>query len=333
LIVRLGAGPCFLPTRAILLATGGVGGLWRSTTNPAAARGIGLALAARAGAPLADLEFVQFHPTALAVGADPMPLISEAVRGEGAVLVNGDGTRFMAGLPGGDLAPRDVLARAVFRQWSDGGRAALDVRHWSAGKFAGRFPNIFGVLATYGLDPATDPIPVRPAAHYHMGGIKVGLTGRSGIDGLWACGEVACTGLHGANRLASNSLLEAAVCGKWAAEDLGAADLPAAEPSAGLAADVPAQGGAAALAATREIMDRDVGVVRDQAGLGAAIEALGRLRRDAAGTEAEDAISVALLIALAALRRPESIGAHWRADAIDPRGPPRHSTSLWSELG
>ena len=162
-----------------MLATGGVGGLWQSTTNPVGARGAGVALAARAGAILADLEFMQFHPTALAVGVDPMPLISEAVRGEGAVLVDAGGNRFMAGTPGGDLAPRDVVARAVFAEWAtDGGSAALDVRHFAPGAFAKRFPTINRVLGEYGLDPERTPIPVRPATHYHMGGVKVGSAGR-----------------------------------------------------------------------------------------------------------------------------------------------------------
>jgi L-aspartate oxidase len=332
LIARLGERPCFLPTSAVLLATGGIGGLWQSTTNPAGARGLGLALAARAGAALADLEFVQFHPTALAVGADPMPLISEAVRGEGAVLVDAEGIRFMAGLPGRDLAPRDVLARAVFAQWAKDGKAALDVRHWPESKFAGRFPNIHRVLASFGLDPARDPIPVRPAAHYHMGGVKVGPTGRAEIDGLWAAGEVACTGLHGANRLASNSLLEAAICGKWAAEDMLGADLPAVRPDAARGVDIPEHGGRQALAAARAIMDLYVGVVRNANGLTTAIETLNDLRRDAGGTDAEDSLSVALLIARAAARRPESIGAHWRSDSVPADRPSQHSVSRWEEL-
>ena len=230
-LIRQGTNIVLLPTGTVVLATGGVGGLWQSTTNPIGARGAGIVLAARAGAVLADLEFVQFHPTALAVGADPMPLISEAVRGEGAVLVNGQGERFMAGTPGEDLAPRDVVARAVFAEWAkDGGSAALDVRHFAPGAFAARFPTIHRVLAEYGLDPERSPIPVRPAAHYHMGGVKVDGVGRTSVAGLWAAGEVACTGLHGANRLASNSLLEAAVCGRLVAEDIagiaGRAGLP-----------------------------------------------------------------------------------------------------------
>jgi L-aspartate oxidase len=332
IVLRRGGENWLLPTRAVVLATGGVGGLWSSTTNPGGARGSGLVLAGRAGAALADLEFMQFHPTALAVGADPMPLISEAVRGEGAFLIDAAGGRFMTDIPGGDLAPRDVVARAVFHQWSEGGRASLDVRHWPQGKFAGRFPNIRRVLASFGLDPAMDPIPVRPAAHYHMGGVKVDPVGRTGIAGLWACGEVACTGLHGANRLASNSLLEAAVCGRWVAEDvLGTVAAEARAPQV-FDAELPQAGGDAGIAAMRDLMDRDVGVVRDAAGLERAVEGLARLGRNAAGTLAADAVSAALLITLAALRRTESRGAHWRSDAGAPIEPPLHSVSAWSEL-
>ena len=333
-IVRSEAETILLPTGAVILATGGVGGLWQSTTNPIGARGVGIALAGRAGAVLADLEFMQFHPTALAVGADPMPLISEAVRGEGAVLVDAEGNRFMAGIPGGDLAARDIVARAVFAQWAkEGGSAALDVHHFAQGTFARRFPNISGVLSDYGLDPERTPIPIRPAAHYHMGGVKVDAAGRTSIDGLWAAGEVACTGLHGANRLASNSLLEAAVCGRLAAEDVagleqgGRNQTDAQQPADERGAD-----SGEIIAAIRAVMDRDVGVVRDRSGLDRATAKLGALRRDAGGTPAEDAASVALLIALAAARRPESRGAHFRSDATAADDPPRHSASRWAEL-
>lgn len=332
IVLRRGGEDWLLPTRAVVLATGGVGALWRSTTNPGATHGAGFVLAARAGAELADLEFMQFHPTALAVGAHPMPLISEAVRGEGAFLIDAQGNRFMAAVPGGDLAPRDIVARAVFRQWSEGGRAALDVHHWPTGKFAARFPNIHRVLAGHGLDPATDPIPVRPAAHYHMGGVKVGPTGRTGIAGLWACGEVACTGFHGANRLASNSLLEAAVCGRWAAEDVAGTIGGDATPPVVPAIALPTPGGETEIAAMRDLMELNVGVVRDAAGLRRAIEGLDRLRHAATGTVASDAIAIALLIALAAARRRESRGAHWRSDAAGLVEPARHSVSHWDEL-
>jgi L-aspartate oxidase len=282
---------------------------------------------------LSDLEFVQFHPTALAVGDDPMPLISEAVRGEGAVLVDAQGDRFMAGQPGGDLAPRDVLARAVFRQWSDGGRAALDVRHWPPGKFAERFPTIYRVLIDHGLDPAVAPVPVRPAAHYHMGGVRADANGRTSIAGLWACGEVACTGFHGANRLASNSLLEAVVCGRWAAQDIAGAQTSATTtslfaPEGELPEPPPSE---ELIPAMRALMDDLVGVIRDQSGLSRAVEELAALSRQAAGTVAAGPLAAALLIALAAARRRESRGAHWRADAGSGE-PPAHSVSQWSDL-
>ncbi len=330
-LIRQGETTVLLPTTTVVLATGGVGGLWRSTTNPVGARGNGIVLAARAGAVLADLEFMQFHPTALAVGADPMPLISEAVRGEGAVLVDAAGNRFMAGTPGGDLAPRDVVARAVFAQWAkQGGSAALDVRHFVPGTFAARFPNIHRVLNDYGLDPARTPIPVRPAAHYHMGGVKVGATGRTSVEGLWACGEVSCTGLHGANRLASNSLLEAAVCGRLVAEDIAGLSSPAPRADAEHVGVMSGRGDS--LDEIRTLMDRDVGVVRDEAGLSRAIARLRSLRAEAQGAIDEDAASTALLIALAAERRKESRGAHFRSDAAPQTMPAVHSTSRWSDL-
>jgi L-aspartate oxidase len=330
-VARIGGDVVLLPTSSVILATGGVGGLWRSTTNPVGARGAGLALAARAGAVLADLEFVQFHPTALAVGIDPMPLISEAVRGEGATLIDAEGARFMSDTPGGDLAARDIVARAVFRQWSAGGSAALDARSWPKGKFASRFPTIFGVLASQGIDPERDPIPVRPAAHYHMGGVKVDARGRASIPGLWAAGEVASTGLQGANRLASNSLLEAAVCGRLAAEDVAGA--PEGKPVTSQPDFKPPRfGGAEAIAQIRATMDRDVGVVRDRAGLNRAIENLAAIRRAARGTTVEDSAAIALLIAQAAERRRESRGGHFRSDAEPSAAAPEHSISRWSDL-
>ncbi len=331
-IVRRGDQTILLPTGAVILATGGVGGLWQSTTNPVGARGNGIALAARAGALLADLEFMQFHPTALAVGADPMPLISEAVRGEGAVLVEADGNHFMAGIPGGDLAARDVVARAVFAEWAkDGGSAALDVRHFSPGMFAARFPNIHRVLAEYGLNPETTPIPVRPAAHYHMGGVKVDAAGRTSVPGLWAAGEVACTGLHGANRLASNSLLEAAVCGRLAAEDIAGLDASSTDHTREPALPENVTGDDV-MPTIRALMDRDVGVVRDRSGLERAIGQLEAFRKAANGTAAEDPIAVALLIARAAERRGENRGAHFRSDAGPTIDPAQHSLSSLSEL-
>jgi L-aspartate oxidase len=331
IVIRADGGLMLLPTPSVILATGGVGGLWRSTTNPVRARGDGLILAARAGAVLSDLEFMQFHPTALAVGADPMPLVSEAVRGEGAILVNADGERFMSGTPGGDLAARDVVARAVFQQWRGGGSAALDARSWPAGQFRARFPTIFGVLAAHGIDPEIDLVPVRPAAHYHMGGIKVNPSGRASVTGLWAAGEVASTGLQGANRLASNSLLEAAVCGRMAAEDVAGQAIAAPAPRYD-AADLPLPGATEDFAVIRGIMDADVGVVRDGPGLARALGDLERVRKAATASTVGDAAALAWLIAQAALRRRESRGAHYRSDGGPPDDPPVHSLSRWSDL-
>jgi len=205
-------GARFMAATQIVLATGGVGALWAHTTNPLGSWGQGLALAARVGARLRDIEFVQFHPTAMAVGLDPMPLVSEALRGEGAKLVDENGVEFMAGFPQGALSPRDIVARAIWAQLQAGRRVFLDARGITP--FATRFPSINAFCMAAGIDPVTQPIPICPAAHYHMGGVAVDAEGRTSVSGLWACGEVAGTGLHGANRLASNSLLEAVVMGR-----------------------------------------------------------------------------------------------------------------------
>jgi L-aspartate oxidase len=307
-------GPLLMPSSRVIIATGGVGGLYRATTNPLGAVGQGLALAARAGAALIDMEFVQFHPTALDAGIDPMPLVSEAVRGEGAVLVDDTGERFMANDGRAELEPRDVVARAVWRRLAAGHHVLLDARAALGAGFAARFPNITAACQAAGIDPATTPIPVRPAAHYHMGGITVDGAGRTSIEGLWACGEAAATGLHGANRLASNSLLEAAVCARWVAESVagttarrGAKMPPAAVP---LASDT---------GPVRNFMSRHVGVLRNRHGLRAAIAALHPV---AFGTgAAADAAAVGLMIATAALLREESRGSHLRTDF--PRPSPR----------
>ena len=306
----LAAGPadaCLLPSRRVVLATGGLGGLYAHTTNPLGAIGQGLALAARAGATLADMEFVQFHPTALDVGLDPMPLVSEAVRGEGAVLVDETGARFMAGKGRGELEPRDVVSRAVAAHIAAGHRVFLDARASLGAGFAERFPSITARCRAAGIDPVRQPIPVRPAVHYHMGGIVVDAEGRSTIEGLWACGEVAASGLHGANRLASNSLLEAVVmAGAVAASIAGtqAAPLAAARPI-GLSAAPQAAG-------LRGLVSETLGVVRDRAGLERAVDRLQPLAFE--GGAASDPALVALMIATAALAREESRGGHWRAD-------------------
>jgi L-aspartate oxidase len=310
----LAAGPgdaCLLPSRQVVLATGGLGGLYAHTTNPLGAIGQGLALAARAGATLADLEFVQFHPTALDVGLDPMPLVSEAVRGEGAVLVDETGRRFMAGRGRGELEPRDVVSRVVAAHIAAGHRVFLDARPALGAAFAARFPAIAARCRAAGIDPARQPIPVRPAVHYHMGGIAVDAEGRSTIEGLWACGEAAATGLHGANRLASNSLLEAVVMAGAVATSIAGtppASLPAARPVA-----LPAAPDAQSL---RAPIGELLGLVRERAGLERAVALLQPLAFQ--GGAAADPALVGLMIATAALAREESRGGHWRADFPGP---------------
>src|SRR5262249_8343068 len=219
------------PAAAVVLATGGSGYLYPVTTNPPEARGTGPAVAARAGALIADAEFVQFHPTAIASGRDPAPLATEALRGDGATLVNSRGERFMTRIhPDAELAARDVVARGVFAEIAAGRSAFLDARSAIGPAFAERFPSVHASCVSAGIDPARDLIPVAPAAHYHMGGIAVDERGRSSLAGLWAIGECAGTGVHGANRLASNSLLEAAVFAARAAHDVSGQSAPAVDP-------------------------------------------------------------------------------------------------------
>jgi L-aspartate oxidase len=294
-------------TGHVVIATGGIGGLFLHGTNPAGSCGQGLALAARAGATMADLEFIQFHPTALDTGSFPLKLISEAVRGEGATLIDENGDRFMADTPGAELAPRDVVARAVWRHMAAEHRVFLDARNLRGIDFTRRFPAITSFCRNAGIDPLTQPIPVRPAAHYHMGGISVDKHGRTSVEGLWACGEAACTGLHGANRLASNSLLEAVVCAGLVAQDI-AATVPAKRPlprmtDAGAGCDP---------TLIRPILSHAAGVLRDGDKLRAAARALLPLAtsQQAAG----DPAIVALMIVTSALRREETRGAHARTD-------------------
>jgi L-aspartate oxidase len=303
-------GPLVIDTGRVVIATGGIGGLFLDSTNPSGCFGQGLALAARAGAKLSDLEFVQFHPTAFDGPSRPMPLVTEAIRGDGATLIDDTGARFMADEPGAELAARDIVARAVWRRRAEGHRVFLDARAHPGKDFAKRYPVISAFCKMAGIDPVTDPIPVRPAVHYHMGGIAVDLEGRSTVSGLWACGEVARTGLHGANRLASNSLMEAIVCAEWVAGSAGNARrgplktrvtdmaLPASDPST-----------------IRPMMSQALGVLRERN----AIERLVRnLLPFAIGNgAASDPALVGLMIAVAAYRREESRGGHYRTDFPD----------------
>lgn len=315
------AQPVKLAARAVVLASGGVGHLYAVTTNPLEARGSGLAMAARAGAALADLEFVQFHPTAMAIGLDPAPLATEALRGEGAILVDRDGGRIMAGVhPDLDLAPRDIVARAVYEATRTSG-AFLDARGALGDRFVDHFPTVYASCRSAGIDPARDLIPVAPAAHYHMGGVLTDVNGRTSLEGLWACGEAASTGAHGANRLASNSLLEAVVFGARVAEDiLGVA--PAVPASPGRAPKRAATGATkaddATIALLRRTMTDCVGVVRDGARLVQAISALDDIRREARSPDLANMATAALLVAVSAARREESRGAHFRSDFAEP---------------
>ncbi len=310
------AKPLHLSARAVVLASGGVGHLYAVTTNPVEARGGGLAMAARAGALLADLEFVQFHPTAIAIGRDPAPLATEALRGEGAILIDRAGRRIMEGVhPDLDLAPRDIVARAVYEAARSGG-AFLDAREGVGSAFAGRFPTVYEACRSAGLDPASEPIPVAPAAHYHMGGVFVDANGRASVDGLWACGEAASTGAHGANRLASNSLLEAVVFASRIAEDIlgvvPGAPVSSRPPTTRALGCVKADD--AAVATLRRWMTDAVGVVRDGGRLAAAITEFDDIRRKAESADLRNMATSALLVAVAAERRKESRGAHFRSD-------------------
>jgi L-aspartate oxidase len=296
--------------RETVLATGGIGGLFRVTTNPVSAVGAGLACGHAIGAQLAGLEFVQFHPTAIDVGVDPAPLATEALRGEGCVLIDRSGRRFMADYhPDGDLAARDVVARAIEAERSAGRGAFLDCRSAVGAHFPQAFATVFEGCMKAGLDPRTSPIPVAPAAHYHMGGLVSDLWGRTTVEGLSAVGECAMTGAHGANRLASNSLLEAVVFADRIAQRLSRDMAPPPgpiEPPA-LSPDLPAE----AFARLRGVMSDAAGVRRSGDGLIAAIAAVDGLL-DAHGPT--HALSTARLVLVSALARRESRGAHWRAD-------------------
>ncbi|MFD3650862.1 L-aspartate oxidase [Streptomyces cyaneofuscatus] len=327
---------------SVVLATGGMGQVFSATTNPSVSTGDGVALALRAGAEVSDLEFVQFHPTVLFLGADSegqQPLVSEAVRGEGAHLVDATGTRFMLGQHElAELAPRDIVAKAITRQMHEHGteHMYLDARHFGAPMWEERFPTILAACRAHGIDPVTEPIPVAPAAHYASGGIRTDLRGRTTVPGLYACGEVACTGVHGANRLASNSLLEGLVFAERIAADIAETRPPRTEP-----AEAASEGGDApvpllapeARTAIQRIMTRGAGVLRSAASLVAAAEELEALHRSAAAdvgaADLKDAVPgvdawevtnlllVSRVLVAAAREREETRGCHWREDRPD----------------
>ncbi|MEW2437352.1 L-aspartate oxidase [Streptomyces caniferus] len=298
-----GVGAVHAPS--VVLATGGMGQVFSATTNPAVSTGDGVALALRAGAEISDLEFVQFHPTVLYLGPDAegqQPLISEAVRGEGAHLVDADGTRFMVGQHElAELAPRDIVAKAIMRRAHEQGveHMYLDGRHFGAQMWETRFPTILAACRSHGIDPVTEPIPVAPAAHYASGGVRTDLRGRTTVPGLYACGEVACTGVHGANRLASNSLLEGLVFAERIAADIVALPATAPTPSAPSAPATPSASSTPALppttlpllapetrTAVQRIMSAGAGVLRSAESLARAAAELDRIHREAAGAPA-----------------------------------------------
>ncbi len=317
-----GVGAVLAP--AVVVATGGLGQVFAQTTNPSVATGDGMALALRAGAEVADLEFVQFHPTVMYLGPDStgqQPLVSEAVRGEGAFLVDDDGVRFMAGVhPLADLAPRDVVAKAIMRRMRAQGRAHmwLDARALGA-RWAARFPTILESCRAHGIDPAHDLIPVAPAQHYASGGVRTDLFGRATIPGLFAAGEVACTGVHGANRLASNSLLEGLVFPERIVSVL-AEGLPRRRDPVirsehrGLVSDDDRS-------ALQELMTEHVGVLRTGASLRAAVDGLAAMvvgdhpqGRSTGAWETTNLHAISSVLAGHALARQETRGSHWRED-------------------
>ena len=339
----------------VVLATGGIGMAWWETTNPVEATGDGLAMAVRAGAKLTNLEFVQFHPTALAVESDigaSLPLLTEALRGAGALLLDESGFRFMVSEHReAELAPRDVVARAIQKRARAGQRVFLDLRPALSGSSS--FPQAIQTAKDAGFNPFEEPLPVTPASHYHMGGIEVDLVGRTSINGLWACGEVASTGIHGANRLASNSLLEAVVYARQVAEDIRVHHGAEKEDviTAPAVPKIPSNHASAELKrivdATRKAMSEHVGISRSGSDLATGIVELSRLDRtlrELIGTasktvahsaemvrqwdEARNLVLVAKLVSYAAHQREESRGAHYRDDYPTPRPEWRRAQSF-----
>lgn len=320
--------------RPVVLASGGVGSLFRQSSNPAVATGEGVAIAFRAGALLGDMEFVQFHPTAFAKPGAPRFLITEALRGEGAVLRNAAGKRFLVGVhPDAELAPRDVVARAIALEIQRSGRGwvDLDASAIPRDRLFARFPSICNFLLAYGIDPSRDPVPVAPVAHYMIGGVVTDLAGRTSLRGLYAAGEVAATGVHGANRLGSNSLVEGLVFGERVARQLARPVAGAPRASRRLlelpgVVGLAREGNGSEFEEVRDRLWDEVGIVRSASGLRSAVDRFEALRQlheptgpgKPAGPVA-NAATTALLIARAALERTESRGAHYRSDHPRPR--------------
>lgn len=327
------AGPdnetCLLQAKAYLLAAGGTGSLFLRTTNPPNVRGLALGMAARTGAKINDAEFVQFHPTAIDLDRDPAPLATEALRGEGAILVNKDKNRFMQDVhPDAELAPRDIVARAIFAEHRAGNRPALDTREAIGEHILTEFPAVSSACSAGDIDPVNDVIPVVPAAHYHMGGVSSDAHGQSSIKGLWVAGEAASTGLHGANRLASNGLLEALVFASLCADNIGdnLADIPdiTYTPRNVNITDPDV------VSKLRKTMSEKVGVLRDAHGLSEALRIFRELdeKHSATCSDLANMIAAATIIAASALKREESRGGHFRTDFPDKN----HSLAQRSEI-
>jgi L-aspartate oxidase len=329
---------------ATILATGGAGRVYLHTTSPPGLDGDGITMSARAGALLRDLEFVQFHPTALNVRTDPLPLITEALRGAGALLVDRAGDRIMATHEGDELAPRDRVARATWLRLKEGSEVFLDARDVLADSSGALFPGVRQLCARYSIDPARELIPVTPAAHYHMGGVAVDAEGRTSLGGLWAVGEAAASGVHGANRLASNSLLEGIVFGPRAARSVTSELRALDEPSEGeiryATQNAPVPGPAlpeASVLQIRTTMWNRVGVVRSSDGLATATKEFDEISQQLPASIPEHARNLLLsaqMITQAAHLRRESVGGHFRSDA-SPAGnePLLHSVVSLTEDG
>ncbi len=329
----------YLAAPNIVLAAGGVGALFKITTNPVEANGEAIAMAAKAGAALADTEFMQFHPTAINASIDPAPLATEALRGEGATLINKKGERFMKKLHAdAELAPRDIVARAVFRENVAKRGAFLDCREAIGANFKEHFPSVYKKCQQAGIDPVKEPIPVAPAAHFYMGGLFTDAFGRTTLNGLWACGEVASTGTHGANRLASNSLLEAVVFAARIADDLArnarfTSRQPALEdPDAYSIAKTETALKKAHHQAIREmraLMDLHVGIERNQQGLQLALAGLEHLlEKNHNNLSLHNRLTTAKIITVSALLRTESRGGHYRTDYPEPAATWAHRTMI-----
>ena len=325
ILARDGDGDVFsFRARETVFCTGGSGGLFRITTNPKESRGDAVAMAYEAGALCSDLEFVQFHPTAIDIDRDPAPLATEALRGEGARLINKDGTPFMTRHDAmGDLAPRDRVARAVHIEAMSEGKAFLDTRDAIGDKIEHHFPTVYATCMSAGIDPRHEPIPVAPAAHYHMGGIVTDLWGRTSLNGLSACGECSSTGAHGANRLASNSLLEAVVYAARIADRLREAELPEFDDDA--SGSAPPDLDDLTLQILRAKMAEHCGVVRNGEGLSSLLAWISETMLQYSSDAIPRALVVSDLIVRAALRREESRGGHFRADFADPSDRPERT--------